>query len=245
METQTKPKAKSRAPLSRERVLRAAVILADAGGIESLTMRKLGEELGVEAMSLYNHVANKDHLLDGLVDLVVSEIEVPSIGAEWKPAMRRRASSAREVLSRHQWAASLIESRIKPGPATLRYHDSVLGILREAGFSIEMAAHAFSLLDSYIFGFGVQEMSMPIGTPEELAKVAKIFQRRLEADDYPYLAEMTEHAVKSGYDHANEFEFGLDLILDGLETLRDKAANKRQRTTSRRTSAKVGRRHEA
>jgi AcrR family transcriptional regulator len=223
MAAQTDPTAKHRARLSRERVLRAALALADESGIESLSMRKLGQELGVEAMSLYNHVASKDELLDGLVDLVLNEIEVPAIGSGWKPAMRRRAISAREVLARHPWAAAVIESRAKPGAATLRYHDSVLGILREAGFSIDMAAHAFSLLDSFIFGFGVQETSMPIGTPDELAKVAEVFMRRLRDDQYPYLAEMTEYAVKSGYNHSDEFEFGLDLILDGLERARSQS----------------------
>ena len=210
--TQTDRNAKPRAPLSRERVLRAALVLADKSGIESLSMRNLGQELGVEAMSLYNHVANKDDLIDGLVDLVLGEIEMPAIGSDWKPAMRRRAISAHEVLSRHPWAAGLIESRTRPGPATLRYHDSVLGILRNQGFSVEMAAHAFSLLDSFIFGFGVQETSMPVGTQS-----ASEFRRHLNDDEYPYLAEMTEHAMKTGYEHSNEFEFGLDLILDGLE----------------------------
>jgi AcrR family transcriptional regulator len=228
--TRTDRSARPRAPLSRERVLRAAIVLADKSGIESLSMRKLGQVLGVEAMSLYNHVANKDDLLDGLVDLVVGEIEVPAIGSDWKPAMRKRATSAREVLSRHPWASGVMESRIKPGAATLRYHDSVLGILRRAGFSVEMAAHAFSILDSYVFGFGVQELNMPIGSPEEVAKIAKIFLRQLRDDQYPYLAEMTEHAVESGYDQSDEFEFGLDLILDGLE----RARHPQRKTKTRR-----------
>ena len=223
MTSQTGPNAKRRGALSRERVLRAALVLADKSGIESLSMRNLGQELGVEAMSLYNHVASKDDLLDGLVDLVLGEIEVAAIGSDWKPAMRRRAISAREVLSRHPWAAGLIESRTRPGPATLRYHDSVLGILRKAGFSVEMAAHAFSLLDSFIFGFGVQETSMPIGAAGDQAKVADAFLRRLRDDEFPYLAEMTEHAKKTSYDHSDEFEFGLDLILDGLEKASDVA----------------------
>jgi AcrR family transcriptional regulator len=221
MAAQTDASAKPRAPLSRERVLRAALDLADKTGIESLTMRTLGRELNVEAMSLYNHVTNKDDLLDGLVDLVVGEIEVPPIGSDWKPAMRRRATSAREVLSRHPWAAGLISSRIKAGPASLRYHDSVLGILRAAGFSHEMATHAFSVLDSHIFGYGVQESSLPFGTPEERARAAEIFVVQLRGGEYPYLAEMTEYTAKAVYDHAKEFEFGLDLILDGLERALD------------------------
>ena len=136
-------------------------------------MRKLGEALGVEAMSLYNHVANKDELLDGMVDLVFSEIDLPSDGADWKTAMRERAVSARQALSRHPWAIGLMESRTSPGPATLRHHDAVIGSLREAGFSIAMAAHAFSALDSYIYGFALQEASLPFNTAEETAEVAQ------------------------------------------------------------------------
>ena len=164
MAPQPEPNATPRIPLTRERVLRAAIALCDEGGIESLSMRKLGQQLGVEAMSLYNHVANKDDILDGIVDVVVNEIDVPPIGDDWKAALRQRANSARAVLSRHPWATGLIESRTNPGPATLRYYDSVIGSLREAGFSIEMAAHAFSALDSYIYGFALQEVSLPFET---------------------------------------------------------------------------------
>jgi AcrR family transcriptional regulator len=221
MATQTDSSAKPRIPLNRERVLRAAIALADLGGIESLTMRRLGQELGVEAMSLYNHVANKDDILDGVVDLVFSEIAEPSDRADWKAAMRRRAISAREVLLRHPWATSLMQSRAKPGPATLRHHDSVLGSLREAGFTVDMAAHAFSVMDGYIYGFALQQMNLPSHTSEESAELARNVLRELPADEYPHLAEMIiEHAVKPGYDYADEFEFGLDLILDGLERLR-------------------------
>ena len=215
-----------RAPLTRERVLGAALKLADEGGLASLTMRRLGEALGVKAMSLYNHVANKEDILDGLIDLVFGEIDLPSGGADWRAAMRRRAISAREALTRHPWATGLMESRTNPGPATLRHHDSVIGILRDAGFSIAMAAHAYSALDSYIYGFALQEMSLPFKNPEELAEVAESFRRHLPAAEYPHLIEMTvEHVMKAGYSYADEFEFGLDLILDGLEgALRDGAA---------------------
>ncbi len=154
----------TRGRLNRERVLRAAVAVADAGGIESLTMRKLGVELGVEAMSLYNHVANKVDLLDGMIDCVFEEIELPTDGTDWRSAMRRRAISAREVLSRHPWATGLMESRTTPGPTTLRHHDTVIGVLRAAGFSIEMVAHAYSLLDSYIYGFALQTPNLPFDT---------------------------------------------------------------------------------
>src|SRR6267143_5093419 len=206
-----------RTPLSRERVLRAAVALADEGGTGSLSMRKLGDAVGVEAMSLYNHVANKEDVLDGMVDLVFSEIGLPSGGGDWKTAMRQRAISAREVLSRHRWAIGLMESRSSPGPATLRHHDAVIGSLREGGFSVEMAAHAFSLIDSYIYGFALQEASLPFDTAEETVDLAEMIFKQLPPDEYPYLTELTvEHGLQPGYDYGDEYEFGLDLILGGL-----------------------------
>src|SRR2546423_10676582 len=157
----TKPPIPARTPLNRERVLQTALAFADEQGLGSLSMRKLGEAVGVEAMSLYNHVANKSELLDGMVDLVFGEIGLPPSGTKWKAAMRQRAISARQVLSRRRWAIGLMESRRSPGPATLRHHDAVIGCFREAGFSIAMAAHAFSLLDSYIYGFALQEAGLP------------------------------------------------------------------------------------
>ncbi|MDP1804428.1 MAG: TetR/AcrR family transcriptional regulator C-terminal domain-containing protein [Acidimicrobiales bacterium] len=209
--------AEVRARLSRERVLAGAVAFADERGIESLTMRKLGEALSVEAMSLYNHVANKDELLDGMVDIVFSEVGLPSGDVDWKTAMRRRAVSARQVLSRHRWAIGLMESRTSPGPATLRHHDAVIGCLRGAGFSVEMAAHAFSLLDSYVYGFALQEATLPFDTAEQTAEVAEMILSSLQPGEYPHLTELAvEHVLKPGYDYGNEFEFGLDLILDGL-----------------------------
>jgi AcrR family transcriptional regulator len=221
---QSNPSVEPRAPLNRERVFHAAVALADEQGIESLTMRALGEELGVEAMSLYYYVANKDELLDGMVDLVYSEIELPSGEADWKAAMRQVATSAHEALSRHRWAITLMETRTRPGPANLRHHDSVIRTFREAAFSIKQAIHGFSVLDSYISGFALQELTLPFDTPEELAEAAESILAQFPADEYPYLAEtITEHVTKSGYDYADEFEVGLDLILDGLERLRDTA----------------------
>jgi len=218
----TGPATEARIPLSRERVLRAAVAFADKSGIGSLSMRKLGEGLGVEAMSLYNHVANKEELLDGMVDLVFSEIDMPSGGADWKPAMRQRAVSARQTLSRHRWAIGLMESRTSPGPATLRHHDTVIGSLRDAGFSVEMAAHAFSVLDSYIYGFALQQASLPFETGEETAELAHAILMQMPPDEYPHLTELTvEHVLQPGYDYGDEFEFGLDLVLDGLERARD------------------------
>ena len=214
----TTPTPEPRIPLSRHRVLRAAVAFADQSGIGSLSMRKLGEALGVEAMSLYNHVANKSDLLDGMIDIVFSEIGLPAGDMGWKSAMRQRAISAREVLGRHRWAIGLMESRRSPGPATLRHHDAVLGCFRQAGFSVEMTAHAYSLLDSYIYGFALQEASLPFGAAEETAEVAQAIAGQLPADAYPHLTELaTGHVLQPGYRYGDEFEIGLDLILDGLE----------------------------
>jgi AcrR family transcriptional regulator len=227
MAPSTKPATAARTRLSRERVLRAAVAFADESRLDSLSMRKLGEALGVEAMSLYNHVANKDDLLDGMIDIVFSEIDLPSGGTDWKAAMRQRAISAREVLTRHRWAIGLMESRTSPGPATLRHHDAVIGSLREGGFSIALAAHAFSALDSYIYGFVLQEASLPFDTAEETAEVAQMILEQFPADEYPYLAELTvEHVLQPGYDYGNEYEYGLDLILDGLERARDATSSR-------------------
>jgi AcrR family transcriptional regulator len=216
--TRTDPSAEPRPPLSRERVLRAAVDLADGGGIESLSMRKLGQELGVEAMSLYRYVRNKDDMVDGMVDLVFGEIGLPRSDVDWKAAMRQRAIAAREVLARHAWAIGLMESRSRPGPATLRHHDAVIGALRQAGFSIVLAAHAYSVLDSYIYGFALQQASLPFKTSEEVVEVTDSIRRQFPVDAYPHLAEMAVQLVlQPGYAYADEFEFGLDLILDGLE----------------------------
>ncbi len=224
MTDQADRRAETRTRLARERVLLAAVDLADKGGVGSLSMRKLGRQLGVEAMSLYNHVANKDDLLDAMIDLVFGEIGLPPRGVDWKTAMRGRAVSARKVLARHPWAIGLMESRNRPGPATLRHHDAVLACLREAGFSIAMAAHAYSLLDSYVYGFALQQASLPFRTSEEVAEGADSMLRRFPTDAYPHLAELTtQHVLQPGYDDADEFEFGLDLILDGFERHRDPA----------------------
>jgi len=205
-------------------VLRAAVALADKGGFASLTMRKLAKELGVEAMSLYNHVAGKDDLLDGMIDIVFSEIDAPSMEGDWKAALRKRAVSTREALTRHRWAIGRMEGRSSHGPANLRLHDAVLGCLRGAGFSIEMAVHAYSVQDAYIYGFALQERDMsPEGTTD-LAASAQRQMREYEAvlDDYPHLVEVVGgHVAEAGYDYASEFVFGIDLILDGLDRLRD------------------------
>jgi len=211
-----------RVRLNRERVLSAAITLADASGIDALTMRRLGEELGVEAMSLYNHVANKDDLITGMIDAVFAEIELPSHSDGWKAALRKRSVSFRDVLSRHPWATALKDSGTNPGPATLRHHDRVIGTLRNGGFSVALAAHAFSALDSYVYGFAIQETGLSFTTEEEAAAMAHIMLAQLPVNEYPYLAELTaEHVLQPGYNYANEFPFGLDLILDALERARD------------------------
>ena len=234
MSARPRPKPDARIPLNRERVLLAAVAFADENGIGSLSMRKLGEVLGVEAMSLYNHVANKSELLDGMVDVVFGEIDLPRDDGDWKAAMRQRAISAREVLSGHRWAIGLMESRTTPGPATLRHHDAVIGSLRAGGFSVEMAAHAFSVLDSYIYGFALQEANLPFDTGEETAELAQAILAQFPADEYPHLTELTvEHVLQPGYDYGNEFDFGLDLILDGLERARDETSAVRSRRRAR------------
>jgi len=207
-------------PLSRERVLRAAVELADAGGIASLTIRSLADKLDVKPMSVYHHVANKDVILDGIVDQVFTEIDLPEATGDWREQMRRRADSARRALRRHSWAIALMESRSTPGAATLRHHDAVLGCLRAAGFSVEQTAHAYALLDSYIYGFALQEAALPFDATNTASTVAEAIVEHFPAGAYPHLVEMAaEHITKPGYDFGDEFGFGLDLILDGLTGL--------------------------
>lgn len=203
-----------RTALRRDRVLRAAVGVADRDGIEALTMRRLGQELGVEAMSLYNHVANKDEVLDGIVDVVVAEIDVPPPGTHWRTAMRQRAISAHEVLLAHPWAATLITSRFSIGPGMTRYLDATLGRLREGGFSVDGALDAWNALDSHIYGFTLQELGLPFAV-EESAQVSADVLADFAVDDYPHLAEVMEQIMASGRDE--DFTFGLDLLLDGLE----------------------------
>jgi AcrR family transcriptional regulator len=213
----TGPRSEPRAPWTRAQLLQAALDLADQRGIESLSMRKLSQDLGGGTMSLYNHIANKDDLLDGMVDAVFSEVELPD-DHDWKTAMRERAISMRAAMTRHPWAVGLMESRRTPGPATLRHHDAVIGCLLDAGFSIQLAAHAFSALDSYIYGFVLQERSLAFGTPEQTSELAKAFLLHFPTKEYPHLSALTtEHVLQPGYDYGNEYGFGLELILDGLE----------------------------
>ncbi|GAB2693427.1 TetR/AcrR family transcriptional regulator C-terminal domain-containing protein [Nocardia thraciensis] len=203
-------------------MLEAAVRVAERGGVEAITMRRVAQELGVEAMSLYHHVPNKDAILDGVVDVVFAAIALPEAGhGDWRATIRGRAHSAREVLSRHRWALGLVDSRRSPGPATLRHHDAVLGTLRKAGFTLPMAAHAVSLIDSYIGGYVLQEANLPMATPADVEEVAGALLEELPPDRFPHLREMiVDHALRPGYDHTSEFDYGLDLILDALEARR-------------------------
>jgi AcrR family transcriptional regulator len=220
---QTEPSTETRAPLSRELVLATAVDLADRHGLEWLSMRKLAEEIGVAAMTLYYYVPNKTELIDGMIDIVFGEIEPPSLELDWKEAMRRRAVSTRAALSRHRWAVGQMEGRTTHGPANLRLHDACLGCLRAAGFSLEMTVHAYSVQDAYIYGFALQETDMSPETADDFAAEA---QRQMTAyaellADYPNLVEVVGgHVAQAGYDYETEFLFGLDLILEGLDKLR-------------------------
>ena len=208
-----------RAPLTRERVLKAALKLADDGGFHSLSMRKVASKLRVEAMSLYNHVAGKEDIVDGLVDIVFSEIEVATPGTvDWKTAMRDRAISVRTTLNRHRWAVGLMEGRMNPGPANIANHNAVMGCLREGGFGFRDAVHAYSVMDAYIYGFALQEKGLPFDAPEETGDVMRRQSENVPSmADYPYLVETAIELEKAGYDYEVEFLFGLDLILDGIE----------------------------
>jgi AcrR family transcriptional regulator len=212
-------RTKARVALRRELIVGEAVALADKGGFDSLSMRKLAEELDTAPMSLYRHVANKEDLLDGMVDVVFGEMYPPAIGGDWKTELRERGISARAALRRHPWAIGLMETRMHPGPASAVHHNATMGCLREAGFPFRDAVHAYNLLDSYTYGFALQEKTIPFETPAESAEMAKTTVGEKGAE-YPYLAEVVVELGKRGYDYTEEFEFGLDLILDGLERFR-------------------------
>lgn len=219
---------KRRDPVTRELTLRTALAIADAEGLDELTMRRLAQALRIEAMSLYHHVPNKDAILDGMVDLVFDEIERPPEALPWKDALRRRTSSVREVLLRHRWALRVLESRAAPGAANLAHHDAVLGCLRRGGFSVALAGHAYSVLDAYVFGFVHTELTLPFQTPDETHAVASAIFDQLPAGAYPHLVELTREVVlRPGYTYGDEFPFGLELVLDALE--RARAAERRRR----------------
>jgi AcrR family transcriptional regulator len=199
-----------------ERIVQAAVALADADGFESLSMRSLAQDLGAAPMSLYRHLANKEELLDGMIDVVFGEMYSPTIGGAWKTELRKRGMAAREALRRHPWAVGLMETRLSPGPASAEHHNATMGCLREAGFPFRDAVHAYNVLDAYTYGFALQEKTIPFETREQSVEMAEITVGE-RGSEYPYLAEVVhEFATSGGYDFAEEFEFGLDLILDGL-----------------------------
>jgi AcrR family transcriptional regulator len=206
-----------RTPLSRERVLEGAVSLADQVGIDAFTMRKLADFLGAKPMSIYHHIASKEQIVDGMVDLVFSEIDLPPDDLDWKAAIRQRCVSAREVLNRHRWAPPLMESRTSPGPASLRHHDSVIGCLRRGGLSFELTAHAYAIIDSYLYGFALQEANLPFGGGEEIGELAEDIVAAMPVEEYPHFVEFTINvALQPGYSFGNSFDYGLDLIIEGL-----------------------------
>jgi len=204
--------------LSRERVLDSALELADEIGIQDLTIRRLADKLGVGAMTIYHHVPSKDDIIDGMVEIVFTEIEMPPTDTDWKTAMRQRCISARKVLNRHPWAAPLLESRTAPGPASLEHHEAVLASLRGGGLTLQLAAHAYAILDSFVYGFAFEEATLPVDDAEGFTDVAREIAAHFPAETYPHLAELTfDHVLQPGYNFGDSFEFGLDLILDGLD----------------------------
>jgi len=224
MATKTEETARAREPLTKERILRAAVALADEVGVESLSMRRLAQELGVVPMALYKHVANKDDLFDGMIDIVVGEIDPPIEGADWKRTMRERILSARRALLRHPWASSVLESRGEPTPTIIGYMDSMMGVFLDGGFSIDLMHHAMHVMGSRILGFSQELFDDAASMPADEA--AEMWTQM--AEYYPNIAKLVPVAIDThegpvvggGCDDQFEFEFALDLVLEGLERLR-------------------------
>ena len=219
MATEARKKGARREPLSQEKVLDAALRMADEGGLDALSMRNLAQALKVEAMSLYNHVSNKERILDGLVERVVSEIQIPAIGGDWRAAMRSRALSAHAVLMRHRWATMLFVARLNVGPNMMRYVDATIGCLRAAGFSYPMADHAWTAIDAYTYGFTLQKLNFPLD-PAEYASAAEHFLPLIPEGHLPHLVGMSKEVIAGRHDGVHHIELGLDLLLDGLERLR-------------------------
>ena len=209
----------TRRPLTPVRVVSGAVALADEIGIDGLTIRRLADALDVKPMAIYHHVANKEAIIDGMVDHVFAEIDLPPTDLDWRDAIQVRSRSMRRVLARHPWASPLMESRNAPGMvATLRHHDAVVGCFRRAGFSLALTGHAYAVVDAFLYGFALQEATLPATGGDELAEIATAMTEYLPADQYPHLTEFTiGHVLQPGYDFGEEFEFGLGLVLDGLE----------------------------
>jgi len=213
-----KNKKLPRESLTQTRIVEGAVALADDIGVDALTIRKLAAALNVKPMTIYHYVAGKEAIIDGMVDQVFSEIDLPPADMQWKHAIRHRSASARTVLAKHSWAVPLMESRTAPGPATLRHHDAVLGCLRNGGLTVAMTAHAYAVIDAFIYGFAIQEASLPATTGEEMHDLVETVVDAMPVNEYPHLMELTtEHVLQPGYDFGDEFEFGLNLILDGLD----------------------------
>ena len=214
-----KKKIAKRKKLTRSRIVEAAVKLADASGVHSVTIRKLADALNSKPMAIYHHLSNKEMIVDCMVDSVFSEITLPNPDVHWKKAMYERSASARTVLAKHSWAVPLMESRRSPGPETLKQHDAVIGCLRNGGLSIEMTAHAYALIDAYVYGFAIQEASLPATSGPEMTDLAESLIEAAPMNDYPNLMEFaSEHVLQPGYDFGREFEFGLNLILNSLES---------------------------
>ena len=218
--TTTRAVRPERGGLTAERVIGGAVDLADEIGIEAFTIRRLADAIGVKPMTIYHHVPGKDAIIDGMVDRVFGEIDLPPVEENWRSAILVRCRSMRGVLARHPWAAPLMESRTSPGPATLRHHDAVLGCFRRAGFSLELTGHAYAVIDAFLYGFALQEATLPATSGDEMADLAGSMTERMSNDAFPYLAEFaTDHVLQPGYDFGREFDFGINLILDGLAAL--------------------------
>lgn len=210
--------APARTPLTRDRILEAAMGLADRSGIEALTIRRLATELDVKPMTLYHHVDGKEAVLDGMIDLVFTEIALPDQDLPWRDAVRGRCLSARTVLVRHPWSVPLMESRRSPGPATLRHHEAMLAHFLDAGMSLQLTAHAYAVIDSYVYGFAIQEANVPVQGAAGDEDVTRQIAAQFASDEYPHLVRFAaEHVMRPGYRFGDSFEYGLDLLLDGLD----------------------------
>ncbi len=230
--------APARTPLTRDRILEAAIGLADRDGIETLTIRRLATELDVKPMTLYHHVDGKEAVLDGMIDLVFTEIDLPDDDLTWRAAVRARCMSARTVLVGHPWSVPLMESRRSPGPATLRHHEAMLTRFLDAGMSLQLTAHAYAVIDSYVYGFAIQEANVPVQGAAGQEDVTREIAAQISPEEYPHLVRFAaEHVMRPGYRFGDSFEYGLDLLLDGL----DAAARAEAEASAASASAARGR----
>ncbi len=219
------PSTTKRERLNRDRVVEGALLLADDVGMAAFTIRRLASALSVGPMTIYHYFPNKEAIIDAMVDAVYAQIALPPTDEEWTDAIRVRCISAREVLSRHPWAPPYMVSRTSPGPATLQHHDALLGCLRRGGLSLQMTAHAYAILDSFLHGFALEEASLPASGGEEVQEIAEEIAAAFDAERYPSLLEFaTEHVMQPGYSFSASFEFGLDLIINGLDPASQRSA---------------------